>query len=85
MKLPRGHDMSLFGDVAPNSPQSSSKGDTQRRGGSGFDSIFVKIPMGIAKLMGKGFVGFIQILIGSSNKPKKVYYSSGPSWRKWPW
>ena len=75
--------MSLFGDVAPGSPQSTSP--QRQRGGSGFDSMFVKAPMAIVKLMGKGFVGFIYVLVGSSKKSKKVYYTSGPSWRKWPW
>jgi hypothetical protein len=75
--------MSLFGDVAPGSPQSTTK--PQQRGGAGFDSIFIKAPMAVVKLMGRGFVGFIYVLVGSSKKSKKVYYTSGPSWRKWPW
>ena len=57
-------------DVAPSSPQS---GTSQRQGGKGFDSIFVKAPMAIVKLMGGGFVGFIYVLVGSSKKSKKVY------------
>ena len=75
--------MSLFGDVAPDSPQSGAS--QRQRSGKGFDSIFVKLPMAAAKLMGKGFVGFVYVLVGSTKKSKKVYYSAGPSWRKWPW
>ena len=77
--------MSLFGDVNPGSPQSGTPRTTRSSGGAGFDSVFVRIPLVITKLIGKGFIGFIYVLVGSSKKSNKVYYHSGPSWRKWPW
>lgn len=77
--------MSFFDDVAPNSPQSSGQRSHTKQGGAGFDSIFVKCPLLFVKLIGKGFVVFIQIIFHPKNKPKKVYYKAGPSWRKWPW
>jgi len=77
--------LSFFGDVAPGTPQSPGQRRPTGQGGAGFDSIFVRAPIAVVKLMGKGFVIFIQVVIGSKDKQKKVYFKAGPSWRKWPW
>lgn len=74
--------MSLFGDVSPGS-SSGTQRTTRSTNGAGFDSPFVRIPMVITKLIGKGFIGFITII--TAKKSRTTYYKSGPSWRKWPW